>query len=61
MKYIIELSVEEEDYVEFIKYFDESFDEWDDPDEVEDKVYDLLRHESFVELCNSPFVYINES
>lgn len=61
MKYTIELSVEEKDYVEFIKYFDEDFDEWDDPDEVEEKVYDLLRYESFVELCDSPFVYINES
>ena len=60
MKYIIELSVEEKDYVEFIKYFDESFDEWDNPDKVKEKVYDLLRLESFVELCDSPFVYINE-
>ena len=61
MKYIIELSVEEKDYVEFIKYFDESFDEWDNLDKVKEKVYDLLRFESFVELCDSPYVYVNES
>lgn len=61
MKYIIELEVEEKDYVEFIKYFDEDFDEWEDPDAVEEKVYDLLRHESYHDLMDAPYVYINES
>lgn len=61
MKYLIELEVEEKDYVEFIKYFDESFDEWEDEDKVADKVYDLLSHESYDELLNAPYVYVNES
>lgn len=61
MKYLIELEVEEKDYVEFIKYFDEDFDEWEDPDAVEEKVYDLLRHESYHDLMDAPYVYVNES
>lgn len=61
MKYIIELEVEEKDYVEFIKYFDEDFDEWEDPDAVEDKVYDILSHESYHDLMDAPYVYVNES
>lgn len=61
MKYIIELEVEEKDYVEFIKYFDEDFDEWEDPNAVEEKVYDLLRHESYHDLMDAPYVYVNES
>ena len=60
MKYLIELEVRETDYKDFIEYFDESFDEWEDPDQVEDKVYDLLRHESYDKLANCPYVWVDE-
>ena len=60
MTYLIELKVEEQDYKDFIEYFDEDFDEWEDPDQVEDKVYDLLRHESYDELANCPYVGVDE-
>ena len=60
MKYLIELEVEETDYKDFIAYFDESFDEWDNPDTVEDKVYDLLRHEGYNELVDCPYVWVDE-
>jgi hypothetical protein len=61
MKYLIELEVEEQHYKDFIQYFDEDFDDWEDEDKVADKVYDLLRHESYDELLNAPYVYVNES
>lgn len=61
MTYLIELEVEEKDYKNFIEYFDEDFDEWEDEDKVADKVYDLLSHESYDELLNAPYVYVNES
>ena len=60
MKYLIELEVDEKDYEDFIKYFDEDFDNWGNPDEVEDRVFDLLRHEDYNELVNCPYVWIYE-
>ena len=60
MTYLIEFEVEEQHYKDFIEYFDEGFDEWEDPDQVEDKVYDLLRHESYDELANCPYVLVDE-
>lgn len=60
MKYLIELEVREEDYKDFIEYFDPTFDEWDNEDEVEDKVYDLLRHEGYSELVDCPYIWVDE-
>lgn len=60
MKYSIELEVREEDYKDFIEYFDERFDRWEDTNAVEDKVYDLLRHEDYNELVNCPYVWVDE-
>ena len=60
MRYLIEFEVEEKHYEDFIKFFDESFDEWEDPDAVEEKVYDLLSHESYDELSNCPYVWVDE-
>lgn len=60
MTYLIELEVKETDYKDFIEYFDTNFDEWEDPDQVEDKVYELLRHESYDELVNCPYVWVDE-
>lgn len=60
MTYLIELTVDEQHYEDFIKYFDDRFDEWEDPDEVEDRVYDLLRHEDYDELANCPYVWVDE-
>lgn len=60
MTYLIELEVKEQDYKDFIEYFDNNFDEWDNPDKVEDKVYELLRYESHDELVNCPYVWVDE-
>ena len=60
MKYTIEFEVEETNYKDFIEYFDKNFDEWENPDKVEDKVYDLLRHEDYNELVNCPYVWVDE-
>ena len=60
MRYLIELEVREEDYKAFIEYFDGNFDDWDNEDEVEDKVYDLLRHEGYSELVDCPYVWVDE-
>ena len=60
MTYLIELEVKEQDYKDFIEYFDNSFDEWDNPDKVEDKAYELLRYESHDELVNCPYVWVDE-
>lgn len=60
MRYLIELEVREEDYKDFIEYFDTNFDEWEDEDKVEDRVYDLLRHEDHDELVNCPYVWVDE-
>ena len=60
MKYLIELEVREEDYKDFIEYFDPTFDDWDNEDEVEDKVYDLLRHEGYSELVDCPYIWVDE-
>ena len=61
MTYSIELKVEEQHYKDFIKWFDEDFDEWEDPDKVDDKVYDLLSHESYRDLVDCPYVWVDES
>lgn len=61
MKYLIELEVDEQHYEDFIKYFDEDFDNWGNPDEVADRVFDLLRHEDYNEIVNCPYVWIYES
>ena len=60
MTYLIELEVRETDYKDFIEYFDKDFNEWEDLDAVDDKVYDLLRHESYDELANCPYVWVDE-
>ena len=60
MKYLIELEVDEKHYKDFIKYFDERFDRWESLTAIEDKVYDLLRHESYEELVNCPYVWVDE-
>ena len=60
MKYLIEFEVKEQHYKDFIEYFDEGFDEWEDPDQVEDKVYRLLRYESYSELATCPYVWVDE-
>ena len=60
MTHLIELEVKETDYKDFIEYFDTNFDEWEDEDKVEDEVYDLLRHESYDELANCPYVWVDE-
>lgn len=60
MTYLIEFKVEEQDYKDFIEYFDANFDEWENPDEVEDKVYELLRYESYSELALCPYVCVDE-
>ena len=52
MTYFIELKVEEQDYKDFIEYFDTNLDEWEDEDKVEDEVYDLIRHESYQDLVD---------
>lgn len=60
MKYLIELEVDEKHYKDFIKYFDERFDRWENLTAIEDKVYDLLRHEDYNELVNCPYVWVDE-
>lgn len=60
MTYLIELEVDEQHYENFIKYFDDRFDEWENPNAVEDRVYDLLRHENHDELVNCPYVCVDE-
>ena len=60
MTYLIELEVKEPDYKDFIEYFDPTFDEWEDEDKVEDRVYELLRGESYDELANCPYVGVDE-
>jgi hypothetical protein len=60
MTYLIELKVEEQHYKDFIEYFDISFDEWEDEDKVEDRVYELLRHEDYDALVNCPYVWVDE-
>ena len=60
MTYLIELKVEEPDYKDFIEYFDPTFDEWEDEDKVEDRVYELLRGESYQDLVDCPYVWVDE-
>jgi hypothetical protein len=60
MTYLIELEVREPNYKDFIEYFDPNFDEWEDEDKVEDRVYELLRHEDYDELVNCPYVWVDE-
>lgn len=60
MTYSIELKVEEQHYKNFIEYFDSRFEDWENEDKVERKVYDLLRHENYDELVNCPYVWVDE-
>ena len=60
MTYLIELKVDEQHYEDFIKYFDDRFDEWEYPDKVEERVYELLRHEGYSELATCPYVWVDE-
>ena len=60
MKYLIELEVDEKHYKDFIKYFDERFDRWESLTAIENKVFDLLRHEDYEELVNCPYVWVDE-
>ena len=60
MTYLIELEVKETDYKDFIEYFDTNFDEWEDEDKVEDRVYELLRSESYQDLVDCPYVWVDE-
>ena len=60
MTYLIELEVEEQHYKDFIEYFDTNFDEWEDPDKVEERVYELLRYESHQDLVDCPYVWVDE-
>ena len=60
MKYLIELEVDEMYYEDFIKYFDERFNRWEDCKAVEERVYALLCHESYEELVNCPYVRVDE-
>ena len=60
MTYLIELEVKETDYKDFIEYFDPNFDELVDEDKVEDRVYELLRGESYQDLVDCPYVWVDE-
>lgn len=60
MTYLIELEVKEQHYKDFIEYFDPHFDEWEDEDKVEDRVYELLRGESYQDLVDCPYVWVDE-
>jgi hypothetical protein len=60
MTYLISFEVPEPLYKDFIEYFDPTFDEWENPDKVEDRVYDLLRQESYDELVNCPYIWVDE-
>lgn len=60
MTYLIELTVDEKYYKDFIEYFDTRFDEWEDEDGVEDRVYELLRGESYQDLIDCPYVWVDE-
>jgi hypothetical protein len=60
MTRLIELKVNEQDYKDFIEYFDTNFDEWEDEDKVEDRVYEILRYESYQELVDCPYVWVDE-
>lgn len=60
MTYLISFEVPEPLYKDFIEYFDTNFDEWEDEDKVEDRVYELLRHESYQDLVDCPYVLVDE-
>ena len=60
MTYLIELEVKETDYKDFIEYFDTDFDEGEDEDKVEDRVYELLRGEGYQDLVDCPYVWVDE-
>ena len=60
MTYLISFEVPKPLYKDFIEYFDTNFDEWEDEDKVEDRVYDLLRGESYQDLVDCPYVWVDE-
>lgn len=60
MTYLISFEVPKPLYKDFIEYFDPTFDEWEDEDKVEDRVYELLRGESYQDLVDCPYVWVDE-
>ena len=57
---VITITVKEEDYEEFVKFFDNDA-EWDDECELEDVVYDTLNFESVDDLDSFPFCKVEDS
>ena len=57
---VITISVKEEDYEEFVKFFNEDA-EWDDECELEDVVYDTLNFENVDDLDSCPFCKVEDS
>jgi hypothetical protein len=60
MQRVITISVKEEDYEEFVKFFNEDA-EWDDECELEDAVYDTLNLESVDDLDSCPFCKVEDT
>ena len=57
---VITISVKEDDYEEFVKFFDNDA-EWDDEYELEDAVYDTLNLESVDDLDACPFCKVEDT
>ena len=57
---VITISVKEEDYEEFVKFFD-TFGEHVDEDELEDAVYDTLNFESVDDLDACPYCRVEDT
>lgn len=57
---VITISVKEEDYEEFVKFFNNDA-EWDDEYELEDAVYDTLNLESVDDLDACPYCKIEDT
>lgn len=56
---VITITVEEDDYEEFVKFFNEDI-EWDDECELEDLVYDTLNLESVDDLDACPYCKVED-
>jgi hypothetical protein len=59
MQRVITISEKEEDYEEFVKFFNED-SEWDDECELEDAVYDTLNFESVDDLDACPYCRVED-
>ena len=57
---VITISVKEDDYEEFVKFFN-TFGEWVDEYELEDAVYDTLNFESVDDLDSCPFCKVEDT